>query len=155
MKFTVTMDKKGKVKGNLHVLLKQARNSVGTKLQAELDDVTIKCSLLPSTVTQRKPGTFNDSTPVCKEEFMFDDLKLNEMASDRVLEATLWDSRNKLIGGVRLGPAPNPKRRGSKQKEWKDSIGAEVYHWESMVACPGEWREAWHTLRTSMDYMAI
>ena len=71
---------------------------------------------------------------------------------ERVLEVTVWDhgdgSSSEFIGGLRIGPAPG---RSSHPKEWMDSSGVEVTHWESMLSRPGEWTEQWHTLRQSME----
>ena len=139
MKFQ--LDKKGKPTGSLHLLLKQTRN-------LPTSDCNAKCSLISGPVGRKKSSVINcGSLPVCSEELVFPKLKLQELASEKALEVSLWNQSGQLIGGFRLGPAPG---RG-KQKEWMDSIGEEVRHWESVMTHPGEWQEAWHKLRTIMD----
>ena len=72
-----------------------------------------------------------------------------ELSYDRVLEITIWEphrSTNEFVGGVRLGPKPQP---GGKH-EWMDSFGTEVSQWEMMMARPEEWADEWHPLRSSM-----
>ena len=103
---------------------------------------------------KRKTGVIkNTDNPVWEEVHIFEKLKLDELAAERVLEVTVWDfnkgSSNEFIGGLRLGPALGA---AEKNKEWMDSIGEEVYHWEDVLANPGKWVEFTHTLRTTMDY---
>lgn len=127
--------------GNLHVLFKQTRN-------LPTSDCSVKCSLISGPVGKRKGSVINcESLPVGSEELVFQKLKLPELASEKALEVSLWNQSGQLIGGFRIGPAPG---RG-KQKEWMDSTAKEVRHWESVMTHPGEWQEAWHTLRTIMD----
>ena len=71
------------------------------------------------------------------------------MSYDRALEITIWEpyrNTNEFIGGIRLGPKPQP----GSDKEWMDSIGSEVSHWELMTARPEQWADEWHALRSSM-----
>ncbi len=135
---STSTDKKGRVTGDLHVLFKQTRNLPSS-------DCNIKCSLLSS--GRRKPSIINcQSLPICNEELIFQNLKLSELATDKGLEINLWDLRDRLLGGVRLCPAPG---RGGKRKEWMDSLGEETRHWELVISHLGEWQEVWHTLRTT------
>ena len=124
-----------------------------------LTDATVKCYLLPNRNSGGKRKTKvvkNNLNPFWEEEFKYDFLTVSELSTERVLEVTVWDfdrrGSNDFIGGVRLGPAPG---RAAKHKEWMDSIGEEVTHWEAALARPGEWVELWHTLRTSMDYRNV
>lgn len=158
MMFDQIPDKKGKTKGTLHISINQAKDLQNFNSNTKADSFA-KCYLLPdkSSSGKRKTAVFkNNSNPAWKETFSYEKLKLEELASEKVLEVTVWDlnkgSSNEFIGGIRLGPAPRP---GGKHKEWMDSIGEEVQHWESVVAHPGEWSEAWHTLRTTMDYRSV
>ena len=119
-----------------------------------LADATVKCYLLPNRSSGGKRKTKvikNNLNPVWDEEFKYDFLTVNELSTERVLEVTVWDfdrrGSNDFIGGLRLGPAPG---RATKPKEWMDSIGEEVTHWETALSRPGEWVEFSHTLRPTM-----
>ena len=66
-----------------------------------------------------------------------------------MLEVTIWEydkHGNEFIGGLRLGLTPGCV---AKRKEWMDSIGEEISHWEAMLAHLREWVEHW-PLRTTM-----
>ena len=156
--FEPMSSKKGKIKGTLHVSVKQAKDLSNPNSKAATDSF-VKCYLLPDKGSSGKRKTSvikNNSNPVWEELFAYEKLNLDELATERVLEVAVWDlnkgSSNEFIGGLRLGPAP---RAGIKHKEWMDSIGEEVNHWESVMGHPGEWWEKWHTLRTTMDYRSV
>ena len=118
----------------------------------------VKLYLLPNRKSsgKRKTGIIKNSVnPVWEEKFTFEDVDLNELSCERVLEISVWNydnSSHTFIGGLRLGPAPGS---AAKHKDWKDSIGDEVTHWEDMLANPGEWVEQWHTLRTTLNPRSI
>lgn len=147
--------RKRRSKGTLHVAINQAEDlpkmdSLG------LTDAAVKCYLLPSRTSSSKRKTIvvkNTVNPVWNEEFVYK-CSLKELTKRRVLEVTVWDfdkrGSNEFIGGLHLGPAsgqlPHPK-------EWMDSFGEEVSHWEAMLSHPGEWAEQWHTLRPKMDHV--
>ncbi len=158
--FVATETKKGKTKGTLNVVIKQAKDL--PKMAATgLTDGFVKCYLLPdrSSGGKRKTGVIkNNLNPVWEEKLVYEKVVLEELSTERVLEVTVWDfnkgSSNDFIGGLRLGP--NPRRVGAgKHKEWMDSIGDELTHWEEMLEHPGEWVEHWHTLRTTMDPRSV
>ena len=138
------------VVGTLSIAVKHAKNL------PNLDtDAFVKCYLLPdkSAKGKRKTGVIkNNLNPVWEEKFTYEKVTLEELSKERVLEVTIWDfnkgSSNDFIGGVRLGSLPGA---ASKHKEWMDSIGDEVSHWEAMLAHPGEWVEEKHSLRHTMD----
>ena len=144
-----------KRKGALHVVIKQAEDlpkmdSLG------LTDAAVKCYLLPSRTSSSKRKTIvvkNTVNPVWNEEFVYK-CSQKELTKSRVLEVTVWDfdkrGSNEFIGGLHLGPAPGQLPH---PKEWMDSFGEEVSHWEAMLSCPGEWVEQWHTLRPKMDHV--
>ena len=138
-------------KGLLTVAINQARDLPAMDTHG-LIDAAIKCYLLPdkSSAGKRKTGVVkNNLNPVWGEQFTFQ-VSPKELSSERVLELSVWDYEKRgsdFIGGLRLGSAP---RRTAKRKEWMDSIGDEVSHWEAVLARPGEWVEQWHTLRPSM-----
>ena len=140
-------------KGTLNILIKQAKDLPPMNSNG-LTDSTVKCFLLPSrsSSSKRKTGIIkNNLNPVWEEMFVYEHVSLEELLKNRVLEITLWDCDkhgNDFIGGLRLGSVPG---RSSRHKDWMDSIGLEVSHWEGMLSQPGEWIEEWHTLRPSMD----
>ena len=147
-----------KGKGTLHINIKQAKEL--PKMDPNgLTDGLVKCHLLPdkSAKGKRKTGVIkNNLNPVWEERFIYEKVTLEELSKERVLEVTVWDhdskGSNDFIGGVRLGSAPST---ASKHKEWMDSIGDEVSHWEAMLTHPGEWVDRWHTLRHSMDPRSV
>jgi hypothetical protein len=115
-----------------------------------LTDATVKMYLLPnrSSSSKKKTRIIKDSlSPVWNEDFEYKFLNLKQLKTERVLEITVWDfdrrGSNDFIGGLRLGLP-------SKRKDWMDSVGDEVGHWEEVLAHPGEWVEHWHNLRSSM-----
>ena len=150
MQFTQsTTTKKSQGLGTLHVSVDQAKD-----FQEPVDSF-VKLYLLPdkSSKGKRKTKIIKSSlNPNWDESFTFDGVKLDELSFEHALEVVVWSfqkrSGNVFIGGLRLGPAPGS---AAKHKDWMDSIGDEVAHWEDMLACPGEWVEQWHTLRTTMN----
>ena len=127
--------------------VKRARNLFETGLN-ELRCSYVTCTLLPDT-SQRKVSTVAESPdPKWRESFVFEGVTVEEIAKERVLEVSVWDSGNdRFIGGLRTGPLPN----GSSQNyDWMDSNGDEVSHWGMILAHPGEWAEQWHALRENM-----
>ena len=149
--------KKGKTKVALKITIKQARDLLNTDTKG-LTDAFVKCYLLPdkSSSGKRKTGVVkNNLNPVWEEQFTYEKVTLEELSKERVLEVTVWDFHkqgNDFIGGLRLGSTPG---RAAKHKEWMDSIGDEISHWEAALARPGEWVEEWHTLRTTMDHRSV
>ena len=138
--------------GTLVVDIKQAKELPA--MNGETADSAVKLHLLPNRKSsgKRKTGVIkNNLNPVWEEKFTYEDVSLEELSCERVLEISIWNyekSGNTFIGGLRLGPAPGS---AAKHKDWMDSIGDEVTHWEDMLARPGEWVERWHTLRTSLN----
>lgn len=142
--------KDSKVSGSLHVSIKEA-GELPKMDPFGLTDATVKIYLLPnrSSSSKKKTRIVKDNlNPVWNEDFEYKFLNLKELKTERVLEVTVWDfdrrGSNDFIGGLRLGPP-------SKHKEWMDSVGEEVEHWEEVLARPGEWVERWHDLRSSMS----
>ena len=147
-----------KGKGTLHVNIHQAKELPRMDPNG-LTDGVIKCHLLPdkSIKGKRKTGVIkNNLNPVWEEKFTYEKVTLEELSKERVLEACVCHNdpkgNNVVIGGVRLGSAPGA---ASKHKEWMDSIGDEVSHWEAMLAHPGEWVDRWHTLRHTMEPRSV
>lgn len=141
--------------GNVHVSIKQAKDlpSVGPNGQT---NGFVKCYLLPSKSYGNKKKTKvveNSLNPEWQEDIAFNYLSLQELRSERALEVTVWDNdrrgTNEFIGCIRIGPNPD---RMKDPKDWMDSKGEEVSHWEAMLTHPGEWVEQWHQLRPSTDH---
>ena len=144
--------KKSKGQGALHITVHQAKD-----FQEPVDSF-VKLYLLPdkSSSGKRKTKIMKSSLrPSWEEKFTYEKLKLDNLSSEHVLEVTVWNfhkrSGNTFIGGLRVGPSPGSVAATAKPKDWMDSIGDEVSHWEDMLARPGEWVEQWHTLRTTMN----
>ena len=123
-----------------------------------LTDATVKMYLLPNQTSSGKRKTKiikNSLNPVWNEQFTYENICLEDLTAGRVLEVTVWDfdrrGSNDFIGGLRIGPPPGSAAAGGKPKDWMDSIGDEVTHWEDMLVRPGEWVEQWHVLRPSMQ----
>ena len=140
-------------KGTLNICIKSAKNLPEMKATGGTDAV-VKCYLLPSrsSIGKRKTGAVKNSlNPVWEKKFIYERVTLMELLKKHVLEITVWDHGkhgNDFIGGLRLGGAPG---RSAHHREWMDSLGLEVNHWENMLTQAGEWIEEWHELRPSMD----
>ena len=138
--------------GTLVIDVKQAKEL--PVMDGHSTDSVVKLYLLPNQKSSGKRKTCvikNNLNPVWEEKFTFEDVSLEELSFERVLEISVWNydsSSHTFIGGLRIGPAPGS---AAEHKDWMDSIGDEVTHWEDMLACPGEWVEQWHTLRTTMN----
>lgn len=150
--FDPTPTKKGKSKGILHVHIKNAK-SLPNMDTIGYTDGFVRMSLLPNRAKRKKTCVVNDDlNPVWNEKFTFTNVSLDELSTERVLELTAWDhdtlSSNDFIGCLRLGPTPGSVEG---RHEWMDSSTTEAKHWEDMLACPGQWAEATHSLRLSMD----
>ena len=88
------------------------------------------------------------ANPSWRQNFVFEGVTVEEIAKERVLEVSVWDSGDdRFIGGLRTGPLPNGS---SRNRDWMDSTGDEVSHWQMVLARPGEWAEQWHALRENM-----
>ena len=150
----INEENKHLARGTLHVTIKKAKDLPAMDANG-LTDATVRCFLLPNVSMTGKRKTKvvkNDLNPVWEEEFTFKNVALEELSKERVLELTVWDydrrGSNDFIGGLHLGPTSSS---AVEHREWMDSIGEEISHWEAMLACPGEWVQRWHTLRPSMD----
>ena len=139
--------------GTLVIDIKQAKELPAMDTDG-LANSAVKLYLLPNRKSsgKRKTGVIKKNLkPVWEEKFTYENVSLEELSHERVLEVSVWDydkSGHTFIGGLRLGSAPGS---ATKHKNWMDSIGDEVTHWEDMLARPGEWVEQWHTLRTTLN----
>ena len=98
----------------------------------------------------------NNHDPVWNEHFTLDNLKLSDLRNNNVIEVTVWNSpksskKEKLIGGLRLGP----RAQHEKQLSYMDSSENELSHWMSVINTPGKCVEQLHTLRHSMDPLPV
>ena len=138
--------------GTLVVDIKQA--SELPAVDGDGTNAVVKLHLLPNRKSSGKRKTAvikKNLNPVWEEKFTYENLRFEELSSEQVLEISVWNhnkSGHEFIGGLRLGPAP---RTVAEPKDWMDSIGDEVTHWEVMLASPGEWIQQWHTLRTTLN----
>ncbi len=144
----------GKDKGTLHIIVEKAMSLPNMDVIG-LSDGFVKLYLLPDKIfrKRKKTAVINDSlNPVWNEEFVYENVTLDELSNERVLEVTVWDhdllSSNDFIGSLRLGPSPHG---AGKYEEWMDSSSEESRHWEEMLTHKGKWVECWHSLRASMD----
>lgn len=141
--------KKGK-KGTLTIMVRQAKDLPPMDANG-LANAAVKCYLLPDRSSRGKRKTDvikNNLKPVWEEQFTYE-VGHEELSRERVLEVSVWEydkQGNTFIGGLRLGLAP-----GQKPKEWMDSVGDELIHWEEMLDHPGEWVEHWHALRPTLN----
>ena len=150
--FDPNLTKKRKDKGTLHINIQSAIGLPNMDTDG-LTDGFVKMSLLPNKAKRKKSRVVsNDLAPVWNEKFTFMNVTLDELATQRVLELTVWDhdtlSSNDFIGALRLGPTPS-KVEG--REEWMDSGSTEAKHWEDMLARAGEWVESTHSLRPTMS----
>ena len=141
--------------GTLVVDIKQAKELPA--MNGVTADSAVKLHLLPNRKSsgKRKTGVIkNNLNPVWEEKFTYENVSIEELSRERVLEISVWNyekSGNTFIGGLRIGPSPGSGAAGGKPKDWMDSIGDEVTHWEDMLTRPGEWVEQCHSLRTSLN----
>lgn len=148
-------DKKGKL-GCLHIKIVRAENLPAMDVNDRTDSF-VRCFLFPNLQLGGKKKTKiveNSLNPVWGDELIYSYLSMDELQSERALEVTLWDydrrGTNQFIGGIRIGPNPFDVMHSY---DWLDSTDTESGHWEDVLDRPGEWVEAWHPLRPSMDSM--
>ena len=146
-----------RIVGTLHVAIHQAKD-LPVMDENGLTDATVKLYLLPnqSSSGKRKTKVINQNlNPAWDEQFTYENVYMDDLSSRRVLEVTVWDydrrGSNDFIGGLRIGPRPDSVAHTNRVKDWMDSTGEEVNHWEAMLEQPGEWVEQWHDIRSSME----
>uniref|UniRef100_A0A672YH44 Synaptotagmin-like 4 n=1 Tax=Sphaeramia orbicularis TaxID=375764 RepID=A0A672YH44_9TELE len=114
--------------GELHVLVKEAKNLMAMKVGGTSDSF-VKGYLFPSK-----------------------DLSLDQLKG-MCLELTVWDreamSSNEFLGGVRLSSGKGCVKIGKEEVEM-DSVGEEVSLWQKMMQYPDSWAEGTLPLRSTM-----
>lgn len=151
---TQSADNEDELLGCLHILIKQAEDLPAMDVNNRTDGFA-RCYLLPNQFLggKKKSKVVEDSlNPVWEDELVYSYVSLEELQTDRALEVTIWDfdrrGSNQFIGGIRIGPNPDDV---INPYDWMDSIETEASHWEAMLSKPGQWVEAWHILRPTMD----
>uniref|UniRef100_A0A672YH82 Synaptotagmin-like 4 n=1 Tax=Sphaeramia orbicularis TaxID=375764 RepID=A0A672YH82_9TELE len=140
--------------GELHVLVKEAKNLMAMKVGGTSDSF-VKGYLFPSKVksTKRKtPVVKKNLNPHYDHIFVYKDLSLDQLKG-MCLELTVWDreamSSNEFLGGVRLSSGKGCVKIGKEEVEM-DSVGEEVSLWQKMMQYPDSWAEGTLPLRSTM-----
>ncbi|XP_036404653.1 synaptotagmin-like protein 4 [Megalops cyprinoides] len=146
--------KKEEEGGELHVLIKEAKNLTAMKAGGTSDSF-VKGYLLPSKTkaTKRKtPVVKKTLNPHYDHTFVYKDLTLDQLKG-MCLELTVWDreamSSNDFLGGVRLTSGGGAEQ-GAATGWTGDSTGEEVCLWQKMMQYPDSWAEGTLPLRSSM-----
>ncbi|KAJ8351190.1 hypothetical protein SKAU_G00226660 [Synaphobranchus kaupii] len=158
-----TEDTKGKKKkkkkkkeesGELHVLIKEAKNLTAMKAGGTSDSF-VKGYLLPckTKATKRKTPVVKKSlNPHYDHTFVYRELRLEEL-KNMYLELTVWDreamSSNDFLGGIRLSSGTSVAQ-GVGTGWATDVTGEEVCLWQKMMQYPDSWAEGTLSLRSSM-----
>ncbi|XP_057706108.1 synaptotagmin-like protein 4 isoform X5 [Corythoichthys intestinalis] len=141
--------------GELHVLIKEAKNLIAMKGTGGTSDSFVKGYLFPS-----KSKTNKRKTPVVKKNlnphyghtFVYKELTLDQLKT-MCLELTVWDKEpmlsNEFLGGVRLSSGEGSVKIGNNNVGM-DSVGEEVSLWQKMMQYPDSWAEGSLPLRTTM-----
>ncbi|XP_035388183.1 synaptotagmin-like protein 4 isoform X2 [Electrophorus electricus] len=140
--------------GELHVLIKEAKNLSAVKAGGTSDSF-VKGYLLSSKgkSTKKKTQVVKKTlNPHYNHTFVHKELSLEQLKG-MCLELTIWDqeamSSNDFLGGVRLSSGAVHLKEG--KKEWvADSTGEEVSLWQKMMQFPDSWAEGTLQLRSSM-----
>ncbi|KAG7484235.1 hypothetical protein MATL_G00047180 [Megalops atlanticus] len=153
--FSFQKKKRNEDQGELHVLIKEARDLTAAKGGGSSDSF-IKGHLLPAkTKAARKktPIVRMSSNPHYDHTFVYKVVSLEQLKG-MCLELTVWDhedtSSNNFLGGVRLNSGPGMIK--GEGPEWSGSTEEEVCLWEKMMQYPGLWAEGTLSLRSSMGY---
>ncbi|XP_061581640.1 synaptotagmin-like protein 4 [Cololabis saira] len=158
-KMTTSKKIKGKksapeVGGELHVLIKEAKNLMAMK-PGGTSDSFVKGYLFPSKAkdTKKKTAVVKKSlNPHYDATFVYKELALEQLRG-MCLELTVWDREamlaNEFLGGVRLSSGKGSAMLGKEEVEL-DSVGEEVSLWQKMMQYPDSWAEGTLPLRSTM-----
>nr|XP_040030403.1 synaptotagmin-like protein 4 isoform X1 [Gasterosteus aculeatus aculeatus]XP_040030404.1 synaptotagmin-like protein 4 isoform X1 [Gasterosteus aculeatus aculeatus]XP_040030406.1 synaptotagmin-like protein 4 isoform X1 [Gasterosteus aculeatus aculeatus] len=140
--------------GELHVLIKEAKNLIAMK-PGGTSDSFVKGYLFPTkakTTKRKTPVVKKNLNPHYGHTFVYKDLS-PEQLERMCLELTVWDreamSSNEFLGGVRLGSKKGAVNAGKVEVQM-DSVGEEVSMWEKMMQYPDSWAEGSLPLRSTM-----
>lgn len=140
--------------GELHVLIKEAKNLVAIKT-GDSSDSFVKGYLFPTKAksTKRKTQVVRKNlNPHFDHTFVYKDVGLEQL-KEMCLELTVWDreamSSNEFLGGVRLSSGKGTVKIGKKEVEM-DSVDEEVSLWQKMMQYPDSWAEGTLPLRSTM-----
>ncbi|XP_054647265.1 synaptotagmin-like protein 4 [Dunckerocampus dactyliophorus] len=159
-KAPVTQKSKGKKPvavedGELHILIKEARNLMAMKGGGGTSDSFVKGYLFPSkskTTKRKTPVVKKNLNPHYGHTFVYKELALGQL-KNMCLELTVWDREpmfsNEFLGGVRLSSGKGTIKMGNDEVEM-DSVGEEVSLWQKMMQYPDSWAEGSLPLRATM-----
>nr|XP_057931283.1 synaptotagmin-like protein 4 [Doryrhamphus excisus] len=159
-KAPITQKSKGKKPvavegGELHILIKEARNLMAMKGGGGTSDSFVKGYLYPSkskTTKRKTPVVKKNLNPHYGHTFVYKELSLEQLKT-MCLELTLWDKEpmlsNEFLGGVRLSSGKGTVKMGNDEVEM-DSVGEEVSLWQKMMQYPDSWAEGSLPLRATM-----
>ncbi|XP_041845949.1 synaptotagmin-like protein 4 [Melanotaenia boesemani] len=139
--------------GELHVLIKEAKNLIAVKSKGSSDSF-VKGFLFPTKekTTKRKTAVVKKNlNPHYDTTFVYKEVTLKQLRG-MCLELTVWDEAklsNDFLGGVRLSSGQGTVKVGKEEVEL-DSVGEEVSLWEKMMQYPDSWAEGTLPLRTTM-----
>ncbi|XP_059202802.1 synaptotagmin-like protein 4 [Centropristis striata] len=140
--------------GELHVLIKEAKNLIAMK-PGGTSDSFVKGYLFPTkakTTKRKTPVVKKNLNPHYDHTFVYKDLALEQL-QEMCLELTVWDreamSSNEFLGGVRLSSGEGSVKIGKGEVEM-DSLGEEVSLWMKMMQYPDSWAEGSLPLRATM-----
>ncbi|KAG7224753.1 hypothetical protein INR49_013465 [Caranx melampygus] len=140
--------------GELHVLIKEAKNLIAMKTGGTSDSF-VKGYLFPtkSKTSKKKTAVVKKNlNPHYDHTFVYKDVALDQLRR-MCLELTVWDREamlsNEFLGGVRLSCGKGTVKIGKEEVEM-DSVGEEVSLWEKMMQYPDSWAEGTLPLRSTM-----
>ncbi|XP_077387969.1 synaptotagmin-like protein 4 isoform X5 [Festucalex cinctus] len=141
--------------GELHVLIKEAKNLMAMKGAGGTSDSFVKGYLFPSkskTTKRKTPIVKKNLNPHYGHTFVYKELALEQLRT-MCLELTVWDREpmlsNQFLGGVRLSSGEGTVTMGNEDVAM-DSVGEEVSLWQKMMQYPDSWAEGALPLRTTM-----
>ncbi|XP_062598739.1 uncharacterized protein LOC134260167 isoform X2 [Saccostrea cucullata] len=144
----------GGPKGQLHVLIKEARNLSAVR-SSGFSDPFVKGYLLPDKqkgLKQKTSVVKRNCNPQWNHTFMFDDVSKSDL-KERCLELTVWDhdklSSNEFLGGLRFNLGVG--KSYGKPVDWMDAHGEEISMWQAMLDRPNIWIDCALMLRPNMD----
>ncbi|XP_052087401.1 uncharacterized protein LOC127724474 isoform X1 [Mytilus californianus] len=138
-------------KGQLHVLIKEARNLTAVRSNG-YSDPFCKGQLQPDKEKQKTQVIKKECNPAWNCTMVFEDVTAENLR-EKSLELTIWDhdklSSNDFLGGVRLNLGTG--KSYGKIVDWMDARGEEISLWQAMVDRPNFWIDGALVLRSTMS----